>query len=225
MNTVGMATQSPGKTDAGPPRLSRTESKARTRRRVLEAAETVFRRDGYHGASLEKVAAEAGFTKGAVYSNFDSKADLMLALLAARAERRRLTWIEAFTAAPNVEEFIAEVSRLSAAEVAAERDWLAVASEFMTVIGRDAELRARYAEQHEASLTALAAGIPAWAQKTGVRLAVAPERLATIVIALHRGLILEGLVAPERVPDELIADANLILLRGARADENEERGQ
>ena len=48
----------------------------------------MFRREGYHRASLDRIAAEAGFTTGAVYSTFDSKADVMLALLAARAERQ-----------------------------------------------------------------------------------------------------------------------------------------
>src|SRR4051795_6101133 len=52
-----------------------------TRARLLEAAAAVFARRGYHVATLEDVAAEAGFTKGAVYSNFESKEALFLALV------------------------------------------------------------------------------------------------------------------------------------------------
>lgn len=184
---------------------------------MLKAAEAVFCRDGYHGASLEKVAAEAGFTKGAVYSSFDSKADLMLALLAKRDEQRRAVVNEAFAEAPSVEDFVAQVSRLNGEEVAAERDWLAVSSEFMTVIGGNEELRNRYAELYETSLSALAATIDAWLEESGERLTTTSRRLATVAVALQRGLVLEGLVAPDEVTEALIREANLILLRGARA--------
>ena len=59
-----------------------------TRRHLLDAAAAVFARDGFHGASLDDVAATAGFTKGAVYSNFKSKEDLFLALLDDRLTRQ-----------------------------------------------------------------------------------------------------------------------------------------
>jgi AcrR family transcriptional regulator len=61
-------------------RLSRQEKKAETRARLLEAAESVFARRGFHAASVEEVAEEAGFSTGAVYSNFGGKEDLFLAL-------------------------------------------------------------------------------------------------------------------------------------------------
>jgi AcrR family transcriptional regulator len=198
------------------PRLTRAEAKAETRRRLIEAAEAVFRREGYHRASLDRIATEAGFTTGAVYSTFDSKADVMLALLAARAERRRAVWTEVLDNASTVEDFVTEVARRYAQEVVAERDWLAVVSEFMIVIGRDEELRARYADQHEVSLAALTASIHTWMQRHKERLTIAPRRLATAITALNRGLVLEGLVAPAEVTEKLIVEANLTMLRGAR---------
>jgi AcrR family transcriptional regulator len=62
----------------------RDEQKALTRRRLLDAAETVFARRGFHGASVEEIAREAGATTGAVYSNFAGKEDLFLALFEER---------------------------------------------------------------------------------------------------------------------------------------------
>ncbi|MET0307006.1 MAG: helix-turn-helix domain-containing protein [Solirubrobacterales bacterium] len=207
------------------PRLSRAEAKAETRRRLLEAAETVFRREGYHRASLDRIAAEAGFTTGAVYSTFDSKADVMLALLAARAERRRAVWTEVLDSASTVEDFVTEVARRYAREVAAEHDWLAVASEFMIVVGRDEGLQPRYAALHEAGLAALTASIRTWLRRYGERATIEPRRVARVVAALNRGLVLEGLVAPAEVPEELIVEANLALLRGARGGEEKEAGR
>src|SRR5947209_8784906 len=67
-------------------RLTRAESRARTRVHLLEAAAEVFARRGFHGASVEEVADVAGYTKGAVYSNFTSKDELFLAVLEGRMQ-------------------------------------------------------------------------------------------------------------------------------------------
>ena len=68
-------------------RLTREESKARTRQELLRAASRLFLRNGFVATSLSDIAEEAGLTKGAVYSNFESKEDLFLALLSADAQR------------------------------------------------------------------------------------------------------------------------------------------
>jgi AcrR family transcriptional regulator len=61
--------------------LTPERRRAMTREHLLEAAAVVFARNGFHGSSLDEVAATAGFTKGAVYSNFKSKEDLFVAVL------------------------------------------------------------------------------------------------------------------------------------------------
>jgi AcrR family transcriptional regulator len=63
------------------PRRNRAEARAATRRDLLRAANRLFLRDGFVATSLADIAAEAGVTKGAVYSNFQSKEDLFLAVL------------------------------------------------------------------------------------------------------------------------------------------------
>src|SRR5580693_5793173 len=62
-------------------RMTREQSRAQTRDRLLTAARGVFARSGFHGASVEEIASEAGFSTGALYSNFDGKEDLFLALM------------------------------------------------------------------------------------------------------------------------------------------------
>lgn len=61
--------------------LTRAEQQSRTRAALVASARRVFGREGFNGANLAAIAREAGLTKGAVYSNFDSKADLFLAVL------------------------------------------------------------------------------------------------------------------------------------------------
>jgi AcrR family transcriptional regulator len=69
-------------------RKSRAETQAETRAQLLKTARQLFFEDGYHPTSLEKVADAAGYSKGAVYSNFRNKDELCTAVLdEVRAER------------------------------------------------------------------------------------------------------------------------------------------
>src|SRR5216683_2872866 len=68
--------------------LTPERRRAMTRQHLLDAAAIVFARDGFHGSTLDEVAATAGFSKGAVYSNFKSKDDLFLELLHDRFDRQ-----------------------------------------------------------------------------------------------------------------------------------------
>jgi AcrR family transcriptional regulator len=199
-------------------RLTRAEGKARTRERLLGAAEAVFRRQGYHGASLDQVAAEAGFTKGAVYSTFESKADLFLALLDRRAAGRRDEFTALLSESDTVEEFVAEASRSFARSVGGERDFWSALIEFMTVVGRDPLLRERFSRHHDASRETVAASISQWMAKNRNRSAIDPRRLATTIISVNNGLTLEGLLSPDEVDVDLYVEAQLALLRGSWVD-------
>ena len=82
-------------------RLTRTESRAATRARLLDAAAAAFTRDGYAAASLDRIAEEAGFSKGAIYSNFAGKEDLFLAVMAEHGTRSLDTLLAALDRAAN----------------------------------------------------------------------------------------------------------------------------
>jgi len=69
-----------------PPRLTRAEQQAQTRSRLLAAAERVVAQYGYGGASIDLISAEAGYSKGAVYSNFENKEAIFLEVLARHME-------------------------------------------------------------------------------------------------------------------------------------------
>src|SRR6266496_4849139 len=103
-------------------RLSRSEQVDRNRELVLEAARQVFLAKGYAGASLDAIAEEAGFSKGVVYSQFGSKADLFLALLERRIDQRAAEdeRIAAELAGP---EGVRELLRAGARDAVAEQGW------------------------------------------------------------------------------------------------------
>jgi AcrR family transcriptional regulator len=123
-------------------RLTRAESQARTRELLIATARELFLRDGYHATFLEKVADAAGFSKGAVYSNFATKDELCQVVIdAVRGEQIRQI-LAAFTSEGSVED------RLAVFEAWAERTigdpgWTLLEAEFaIHAARRDPRLRA-----------------------------------------------------------------------------------
>jgi AcrR family transcriptional regulator len=176
-------------------RMTRAESKEQTRAAILAAAREVFAHDGFHGATLERVAEEAGFTKGAVYSAFDSKADLFMAVYEARVAERTLR------ARADHETFEAAV-RAAAKEwreiMREQRDWSAALTEFWVHASRDPDLRERFGAAHRAWRTTVAAAIEHSAAAEGRPLPASGERLATAILALGNGLALENLLGDDQ---------------------------
>src|SRR6266568_7816194 len=128
-------------------RLSRAERTEHNRSLVLAAAWRVFLARGFHGATLEQIAEEAGFSKGVVYSQFDSKADLFLELLAARiaerAEQHERLALELGDA-----RLVQAVAEQTDSIHQAEPQWSLLVIEFRAHAARVPELNRRYALLH-----------------------------------------------------------------------------
>jgi AcrR family transcriptional regulator len=127
--------------------MDTSETKARAE--LLAAAQRVFLRDGFHGASLTEIAEEAGYTFGAVYSNFQNKDDLFLAVLDAESERRVPLHVDLLLDAPSLEAGLRASAREYAEDARQHPGWTAVYVEFWTHAARRPELRRKVAERHE----------------------------------------------------------------------------
>jgi AcrR family transcriptional regulator len=184
-------------------RLTRSESAAQTRSELLQAAERRFSTDGYHGTTLEAIAEEAGYSKGAVYSAFDSKADLFLALLDAIIDRR----LEAITAL--FADYPMGQSRVTALaeRPVEERDqqFFLLAMEFWLHARRDSDLLDRFA----AGYRRLRTGLAALASEASTPLGA--DGWAIVTLAIANGLALERLIDPEGIPADLSANAQRLL--------------
>src|SRR5205807_5818775 len=84
-------------------RLTRAESQARTRALIVQAATRLFLRDGFQVTSLEQIGEEAGFTRGAVYSNFPSKTAMGIAVIDELYERKAQELREALEATDGID--------------------------------------------------------------------------------------------------------------------------
>jgi AcrR family transcriptional regulator len=181
---------------------SRAARQEETRAALVETAARMFMANGYHATSLDAIAREAGFTKGAVYGNFQSKEDLFLEVYAQRAQR----FVEE-TAALIDELGPAETLRRLARETSTRRGredgWLAVYFEFWAHVLRNPHLRARFAALRARSRQPLEAALTQVAEADGRR---TPWNLTPAVVAMNAlqlGLALERLTDPDVVPATL----------------------
>ena len=135
-------------------RLTRAEQSERNRGLVLAAARRVFLDRGYHGATLEQIADEAGFSKGVVYSQFESKADLFLALLEARISERAAENARLAESLPDGD-LVGLIGHFTRGDQATP-GWQLLVIEFRVHAARDAGLSRRYAAAHARTVDALA---------------------------------------------------------------------
>ena len=191
-------------------RLTRAERREQTRDDLIAAADRRFVQGGFHATSLDQIAADAGYTKGAVYSNFASKEDLFFAVYERRAAVAEAQMAELFEADP-----AAGLDRISA-DTSARRDrddgWLAVFFEFWAHVIRHPELRGRFAAIHRRLQLPVAGALERVAAERGVELPVAALPLAVASGAMQIGLALERLTQPEVVDEALgVRMAHLLL--------------
>jgi AcrR family transcriptional regulator len=184
-------------------RLSRTGQAERNRALVLAAARRVFLACGYHGATLEQIADEAGFSKGVVYSRFDSKADLFLALLEARIEERAAENAGLAESLPDGDLTVL-LDHFARGDHAIP-GWQLLVIEFRVHAARDAELSRRYAAAHARTVDALAGVLVTFCARTGQTPAVAPQRLAELALALSVGAALEQAADPDALGGNQLA--------------------
>jgi AcrR family transcriptional regulator len=192
-------------------RLSRAESRDRTRTLLVQAARRVFLRHGYHAATLDAVAEEAGFTKGAVYSAFDSKADLFLAVLDERVASRvrdiEIAGATAVTPGAHAE----ALARQFVAAIENDPQWSAVVIEFWAHASRDPELRERFAARHAVLRKAFAGAFEAMSQRAGRPFVFDADRLATVGLALGNGFALEAM-AGGQIDGDLFPEVAAVLM-------------
>jgi AcrR family transcriptional regulator len=188
-----------------PKRLTRKEQQAETRQRLLDAAERVFLRRGLQGSSVEEISAEAGFTRGAFYSNFKSKDELFVELLQDRVYRQYGQMAEEAQEQPGTprERLRWGIERVR--DVQKDEDgrflfrlWL----ECLTQAARDEEFRKLAATFWSGNRAILAEQIEDTYEEIGRKPPLPTNQIASAMIALDVGLAVQHLVDPEEAPLE-----------------------
>jgi AcrR family transcriptional regulator len=206
-------------------RTTRAESQAATRAELLDAAARVFRRRGYEGASVAEIADAAGYSHGAVYSNFKSKEDLFLALYEQRVARRVAEIDAAWSAEGTLEE----------RAKAAGDDWLErlVGDPTPFLLRLELTVRAAHDRRLRRKLATRVGAVPLAIRRLvesaleedehmAEPLPVPAEEIAIAFQALSLGLALEALADPKAVRPGLGGDLAAVLSAAVRSSKRSE---
>ncbi len=198
-------------------RLTRGEKQRQTRDCLLRSAARVLAHHGLHGASIDDIAADAGFTKGAFYANFASKHDLFLAMLEERFAER-LAQLETLTGAEaRLEDQARSAGGEFARYVSGDPAWERLFFEFAALAARDETFRSELVERYRALRAGMADIFQRRLAELGLRSAVPVDRIVLMTFSLANGFALERLLEPDAAPEELFADTLVLLLEGVRA--------
>src|ERR1700704_6411200 len=149
---------------------------------LLTAALRVFARRGYAQAGVDEIAAEAGYSKGALYWYFSGKEELLLVLIEERIDVPTREMVALLESAPPDRDMSVEATREFARQLGAQREAVLLEREYWSLAIRDPELRARYAARQTELRRALASALQARARHLGAPdLPMPAEEVARIV--------------------------------------------
>jgi AcrR family transcriptional regulator len=172
----------------------------RTRERLLDAAYEVFAQQGVHGASIEAICEAAGFTRGAFYSNFESKEALFIAL-ADRQVRARLAALERAVAGldPTTlprhhldRDAIRSLLGAVMSDPGDERLWYLMTTEFELLALRDREVGARWVAQQQTLQGELAAVLPRLLGDLGLRFVIDARIAVDVLLSAYEAGVRES---------------------------------
>jgi len=209
--------------EAGPNGGSRLDGRTRAaraqgreaREELLTAALHVFARRGYREARVDEIAAEAGYSKGALYWHFSGKEQLLAALLDERIDAPIRDRIALLASAPPERDMSLEATREFARQLSEARETLLLAREYWSLAIRDAELRPRYVKRQAELRDALAAALESRARHLGApELTMPAQDVARIVMSIMAGLAFDELIEPGSVRPELLGEALAVVYAG-----------
>ena len=198
-------------------RLTRKEKQAHTRECLMRSAAKVFANRGLQQASIDEVAEQAGFTKGAFYANFKNKEELFLAMLDERFAQR----IEDIEAVIAGEGTAAEKARrygdTFAQTLRADREWERLFFEFSAYAARDEDFRQELVTRYRAMRKRIAAALETDSREHAKEPTLPAEHIALMTNAMSNGFALEKLLEGDAVPDELYGTMLMVFFAGLEA--------
>jgi len=177
------------------------------RRQLLDAALKVFAELGFASASLDQVAAAAGLTKGAIYSNFAGKDDLFFAMMTDRVLDRVGT-VQASLAASAAagaprRDTLRDIGRLLTEAFIEQREWQLVLLDFWRRAVQDDDVRAQFVAHRRALRAAIAERVQQVLGRAPALGDLSVDDIVTVVLALCNGLAIEQYVDPGAVSEDL----------------------
>jgi AcrR family transcriptional regulator len=183
--------------------MTRAEQQQRTREEIVAAADRLFVEQGFHATSVDQIATAAGYTKGAVYSNFDAKEDVFFAVYEQRMERGLAELRRTLAAAGDAAEWIRSIIVDTSRRRGRDDRWLSTFFEFWAHVIRRPALRERFATIHARLEEPFVAALERHAEEHGTDLAIDARQVHLAMTSMSLGLTLERLIRPDVVEADL----------------------
>ena len=193
-------------------RRSRQESRLETRTKLLDSAAQLVARGGYEGASVDLIAESAGYSKGAFYSNFESKEAIFLELLDAH-KRREIDALAQLLALDVPASQLVSLIRNSERNRVSDFDFGLLSAEFQLQACRDKTFAKTYARLHRTHVDTMAGLITKLFARLDRTPPATPKDLADIIMALTTGLSLQG-TSMQGVPRKGLVTGAILLVLG-----------
>ena len=183
-------------------RLRTRPTRDDTREKLFEAAARIFEEQGIGSASIEAIAAAAGFSRGAFYSNFDSKDELIIAMIEDHVARSIARMHELLAKHRNLADFIDALKRMDRSQQDPLGRSPLLHMEMILFVARAEKRRPELAKRLRARRKLIVDIVDSTAKSSGRNRALDPAWTGAIVLALEDGFRLHRLIDPETTPPD-----------------------
>jgi AcrR family transcriptional regulator len=198
-------------------RMTRAERAAHTRKLLMAAASKICAKHGLERASIDQVAEEAGFTKGAFYANFRSKEELFLAMLDERFAEQLKKFDEQMAGEGEISDQARDAAVDFAHELSDDPEWIRLYFQFAAHAARDESFRAELNTRNRALRARMAEIIARRSERIDLEPVVDPAELALMADAIIDGFAMHALLDPEEFPEDLHGKIWMIYVAGLKA--------
>lgn len=195
---------------------TRSEKQAETRAALLRAASDLFSRRGLEGASVEEVAAAAGYTKGAFYSNFASKEELFLVILDERFAEHLEHIDQRLAGAGDADEEARATASGFLRDIHADPQWPRLYFEFAAYAARNEAFREELAKRHREMRRRMAEVFTRWSADYPVEPPLPMADIAAMVDFMADGFLFDQMIDPS-LDDSLYESMQAVFVRGLMA--------
>jgi AcrR family transcriptional regulator len=182
-------------------RLTREESRARTRATLIAVGRAHFLRYGLGGAVAEKIAEDAGYSRGALYANFEGKEELFLAVIREEQEHRVNVFSSILKQEPSAKQRLKKM-RDTIADLLTDRDWIVLHAEFEAGALRNERIRQSFVEVHRQQIRDGGDLIRELLRSSDVTSSLKPDDFTMVMLNLAHGLAVTQRILGEEFPQK-----------------------
>jgi len=182
-------------------RLTREESRALTRTRLITTGREHFLRYGLGGAVAETIAEDAGYSRGALYSNFNGKEELFLAVVHEEQERQFNIFRSILKEDSSSREKLRKM-RDTFTDIITDRDWIVLRSEFETEALRNERIRESYVQLHRQLMRDGRALVKNLMRSSEITLRLKPDDFIMAMLAFSHGLAVNQKILGIKLPQK-----------------------